>query len=187
MNELNKLNRRTRIMIDVNKEADKFYNKSQELGLLAAESFREQDSRNNKKKHRAQMTGLENIAETTMKGSDVLDYIKKQTARQPGWQKIYEGRRLSEVLKNHQEYEGKCFGEILKNYIEKDLDEIRKSICSNIGIDNQSDEDQRDQQQVYLHLIRQLVRQIVVQYEYRASELERKEQCQELEGDGDRR
>lgn len=103
------------------------------------------------------MTGLENIAETTMKVSDVLDYIKKQTARQDGWKK---------------EYAGKLFGEILKNYIEHDLDDIRKNVCSKIGIGNTTDEDKRDRQQVHLHLIRQLIRQMVVQYEYEISKLE---------------
>lgn len=130
------------------------------------------------------MTGLENIAETTMKVSDVLDYIKKQTARQPGWKMVYGGKRLSEILKSSQDYEEKCFGEILKTYIENDLDKIRERICSSIGINNPSDEDRRDRQQVYLHLIRQLVRQLVVQYEYQVSELER---SPEVEKGGDRR
>lgn len=154
------MNKRTKIMVYVNEQADtkNFYDKSQELGTLAAESFREQDNDNKKKRHRAQMTGLENIAETTMKVSDVLDYIKKQTARQPGWTAEYDGQR---------------FGESLKNYIEHDLDTIRNTVCGRVGIGDTTNEDKRDRQQVYLHLIRQLIRQIVVQYEYEVSELER--------------
>ncbi len=91
----------------------------------------------------------------------MLDYIKKQTARQDGWKKELK------------EYEGKRFGEILKNYIEHDLDTIRNKVCGKVGIGDTTDEDKRDRQQVYLHLIRQLIRQIVVQYEYEVSELER--------------
>ncbi|MDQ2716048.1 MAG: hypothetical protein M3Z08_14165 [Chloroflexota bacterium] len=184
MNDPHRLNRRTNIIIHVNEEAERFYSKSQELGSLAAESFQGQNSGNKKREHRAQMTGLENIAETTMKVSDVLDYIKKQTARQPGWSMVYDGRRLSGFLNHYQEYEGRRFGEILKNYIENDLDKIRERICSAIGIGNLSDDDQRDRQQVYLHLIRQLVRQLVVQYEYQVSELER---SREVEKDRERR
>lgn len=154
------MNRRTKIIVYVNEQAGSiaFYKQSQKLGMLAAKSFQEQHSGTKKNQHRAQMTGLENIAETTMKVSDVLDYIKKQTARQPGWTNEYEGQR---------------FGESLKNYIEQDLEKIRNTVCVQIRIGSTTDEDKRDRQQVYLHLIRQLIRQIVVQYEYEVSELER--------------
>ncbi len=154
------MNRRMKIIVYVNEQADTkiFYDKSQELGMLAVKSFQEQRSGTKKNQHRAQMTSLENIAETTLKVSDVLDYIKKQTAHQDGWK---------------NEYEGKRFGESLKNYIEHDLDNIRNDVCRNVGIGYMTDIDKRDRQQVYLHLIRQLIRQIVVQYEYEVSELER--------------
>ena len=171
MNEPTTPHRRTKMIIRVNEEAEKFYSKAQELGLLAVESFREQQSNSKKEQHRSQMTGLENIAETTMKVSDVLDYIKKQTARQQGWKTVYESGRLIMTLKQYQD---KCFGEILKTYIENDLKSIREEICRNIGIGDQSYEDQRDRQQVYLHLIRQFVRQIVVQYEYQVNKPEKK-------------
>jgi hypothetical protein len=105
-------------------------------------------------------TGLENIAETTQKVSDVLDYIKRQTARQGGWQK--------EV----KEYNGKRFGEILKEYIEQDLEKICDTVCGRIGIGRITDEDMHDHQQIYLQLIRQLVRQLVVHYEYEVSKPE---------------
>lgn len=154
------MNRRTKIMVYVNEQADssEFYAKSQELGTLAAKSFQRQHNDARKIRHRAQMTGLENIAETTMKVTDVLDYIKKQTARQPGWTEDIGGKR---------------FGESLKNYIEQDLKDIRDKVCNSVGIGNSNAEDKRDRQQVYLHLIRQLVRQLVVQYEYETDEAER--------------
>lgn len=166
-----KLYRRIEILRAVNEAAEKFYDTSQELGILAAAAFREQRE-NQRERHRAQMTGLENIAETTMKVSDVLDYIKKQTARQPGWYKKRDLKGLSDDLENTraQEYAGRCFGEILKEYIEKDLAKTCTTICGSLGIDPANDTDLPDRQQVFLHLIRQLVRQLVVHYEYTISE-----------------
>jgi len=165
-----KSRRRIEILHAVHEAAEKFYDTSQELGILAAAAFQEQKE-NQRERHRAQMTGLENIAETTMKVSDVLDYIKKQTARQPGWHKK---RPVSELLDDFenaraQEYADRCFGEILKEYIEKDLAERCTTICGSLGINPNIEEDQRDQQQVFLQLIRQLVRQLVVHYEYKIS------------------
>jgi hypothetical protein len=137
-------------MILVNERAEKFYQKSEELGSLAARTFQE--------RHRAQLTGLENIAETTLKVADVLDYIKKQIARpdRKGWS---------------EEYQGKRFGESLKQMIEGDLKADVDYICAapELHIGNENEQDWRDRQHIYLQLIRQLVRQIVVQYEYRVS------------------
>ena len=151
------MNRRTEIILQVNKEAVDFYAKSQELGQLAAKTF-SQESDRGRERHRAQMTGLENIAETTQKWTDVLDYIKKQMARPRGWTKVYDG---------------KSFDESLKNYIEVELPKVVTRVCNRVQIGDQSYEDQRDQQQVYLSLIRQFIRQVVVRYEYEASDLER--------------
>ena len=144
------------ITLRVNEEAVKFYNKSQELGELAAKSFLQEKDH---QRHRSQMTGLENIAETTLKWTDVLDYIKKQMARPRGWTTLYEG---------------KSFGESLKRYIEEELPGNVGRVCYNdkIHIGNESDDDKQVRQQVYLDLIRQLIRQIVVQYEYRVNEME---------------
>lgn len=150
------MNRRTMIILRVNEQAEDFYDKSLELGTLAAQSFlgvngREQD------KHQAQMTGLENIAETALKATDVLDYIKKQMARgRSGWTTTHR------------------FGENLKQYIETGLTPAIDAICAQIGIDSTTEQDRRDRQQVRLHLIRQLIRQVVVQYEYQVGESERR-------------
>jgi hypothetical protein len=151
------VNKRTMIILRVNEEAQGFYATSQELGELAAKTF-SQESDKGLERHRSQMTGLENIAETTLKWTDVLDYIKKQMARPRGWTKVLEG---------------KSFGESLKNYIEAELPKNVTHVCNRVHIGNESDDDKRDRQQVYLYLIRQFIRQVVVQYEYKASELER--------------
>ena len=149
------MNKRTMIMLRVNEQAELFYEKSQELGILAAQSFGgERGKEPQQQRHRAQMTSLENIAETTLKATDVLDYIKKQIARQAEWR-------------------NKGFGENLKSYIEKNLKADVATICASVGIDNKTEEDRRERQQIYLLLIRQFIRQIVVQYEYRVSQSER--------------
>jgi hypothetical protein len=148
------LNKRTKILLRINEQAELFYDKSQELGVLAAQSFREEHGKERQQRHRAQMTGLENIAETTLKATDVLDYIKKQIARQEGWR-------------------NKGFGENLKSYIEHNLKADVASICASVGIDNKTEEDRRERQQIYLLLIRQFIRQIVVQYEYHVIQPER--------------
>lgn len=143
------------IKLRVNQQAEDFYGKSDELGTLAAESFFNIQGRE-REKHRAQMTGLENIAETTLKATDVLDYIKKQMARErSGW------------TTSHQ------FGENLKKYIESGLTPAIDAVCEAVGIGTTTEEDRRDRQYVRLSLIRQLIRQVVVQYEYKVSEKER--------------
>jgi hypothetical protein len=163
------MNRRMQILVYVNERAERFYERAQNLGELAAHTFVEQgqgrgqgaESEANAalKKHRAQLTGLENIAETALKATDVLDYIKRQIARtdRKGWS---------------QEYKGERFGENLKRYLE-DEEGIKADIewiCAQMRIGTQKDEDLRDRQYIYLQLIRQLIRQLVVQYEYCVSQ-----------------
>ncbi len=165
------MKKRIELMIAVNERAgsDDFYNRAQALGTLAAKSFlevqkeerqqrrvSEEKQKNDLQKHRSQMTGLENIAETTLKVTDVLDYIKKQTARQPGWKKEVDGER---------------FGVRLKNYLEGEFKTVDvHQVCIKVDIGDDTDSDKRMHQQVALELLRQLIRQLVVQYEYYISE-----------------
>jgi hypothetical protein len=154
------MKKRIELIIRVNKEAgsDDFYQKSQELGKLAAQSFREEQGRERQQRHRAQMTGLENIAETTLKVTDVLDYIKKQTARQKGWQK--------KVGAN-----GELFGELLIKEIESELKTFLSRVCNGF-IEGTTDEVKQERQEAYLLLVRQFIRQLVVRYEYEVSQVE---------------
>lgn len=149
------MKKRVELIIRVNKEAgsEEFYQESQHLGTLAALSFREE---RDKSRHRAQMTGLENIAETTLKATDVLDYIKKQTARPRGWQ-IQVGEKRER------------FGESLKTYIESGLEPYLERVCSGGFITTTTEEGKQERRNAYLELIRQLIRQIVVQYEYQVT------------------
>lgn len=150
------MKKRIVLILRVNKEAgsDEFYSESQKLGILAAQSFREERIEQ-QQRHRAQLTGLENIAETTLKVTDVLDYIKKQTARQRGWQK--------EVGENKER-----FGESLKKQIESGLEPFVNNVCNGF-IDPTTPEGKQDRQQAYLELVRQFIRQLVVRYEYEMS------------------
>jgi len=164
------MNKRIQIMLLVNEQAEKFYPHSEKLGQLAAQTFLEEIHYRGQRglsdtetrilhRHRAQLTGLENIAETTLKVADVLDYIKKQIARpdRKGWR---------------EEYQGKRFGESLKQMIENDLKSYVDILCSQLHIGKATDQDWRERQHIYLQLIRQLVRQIVVHYEYCVSDKE---------------
>ncbi len=154
------MKKRIELIIRVNKEAgsEEFYKKSQDLGILAAQSFREEQGRERQQRHRAQMTGLENIAETTLKVTDVLDYVKKQTARQKGWQKEVGANKVR-------------FGESLKKCIESELKTFVDNVCNGF-IESVTDEGKRDRQEAYLQLVRQLIRQLVVRYEYEVSQVE---------------
>ncbi len=151
---------RMELIIRVNKVAgsEDFYQKSQDLGILAAQSFREEQGRERQQRHRAQMTGLENIAETTLKVTDVLDYIKKQTARQRGWQKRVGAK-------------GELFGELLKKEVESGLKTFVDRVCNGF-IEGTTDEAKQDRQEAYLLLVRQFIRQLVVRYEYDVSQVE---------------
>jgi hypothetical protein len=150
------MNKRTQIILRVNEQAEDFYADALRLGTLAAQTFLEESHSadrqdEDRQRHRAQLTGLENIAETALKFTDILDYIKKQTARQKGWKEEHHGQR---------------FGIVLKEYIETDIRQRVNTICGQIKIGNETDEERRDRQYIYLLLIRQFIRQLVVQYEY---------------------
>ena len=67
------MNREMQIIREVNIQAEEFYQTAQDLGNHAAYAL--------KAAHRSQMTGLESVAESSFKTSDILDYIKKQTTR----------------------------------------------------------------------------------------------------------
>ena len=123
-------------------DRDDFYERAKTLGEIASRAFGE--------RHRSQMTSLEHIANSTLKVTDVLDFIKKQFAKS----KRNEGWRKDD------------FGDKLKRYIEQSLRKRREEICHGLeGVEEESVEGQR----IYLNLIREFVRQLVVHYEYLSS------------------
>ena len=147
------MNKEMQIIREVNIQAENFYEDAVQFGDHAAYALT--------RAHRSQMTGLENIAESALKASDILDYIKRQTARFSYWRQTFPGEYPSD----------EAFGERLKNYLERELKTKRNAICSirvlNIG--EETEEDKTMQRHIYLLLIRQFLRQMVAEYEYRVS------------------
>jgi hypothetical protein len=145
------MNPEMKIIREVSIEAEDFYEQAVSLGDHAAEAL--------KARHRSQMTGLENIAESTFKTSDVFDYIKKQTARFSHWQKPF-----SELKNSNQ-----GFGERLKNYLENDLAKRCDNVCTRLETGDSSYKEKQERRHIYLLLIRQFIRSMVVEYEYQVN------------------
>ena len=149
-----------KIILEVNSQAESFYADAIQIGDHAAYALRDERG---KSSHRSQLTGLENVAESALKTSDVLDYVKRQTARLSYWQQSFPASASAGGS-------DKSFGERLKDYIEDRLAGMRDSICEDkLKIGDKTDEDRHMRRRVHLLLIRQFVRQVVVQYEYRVS------------------
>ncbi|MGC9396913.1 MAG: hypothetical protein ACP5J4_18870 [Anaerolineae bacterium] len=116
--------------------ADSFYGKAQNLGSRAAQALTD--------KKRSQINGLEGVANSALKTTDVFDFIKMRVARQDEWRKGNWGPELLD-------------------YLSKDLRDQRKAICRELEIE---DPNSAEGIQVHLLLIREFVRQLAVQYEY---------------------
>jgi len=150
------MNLEMQIIREVSNEAEDFYQDAVDLGHHAAEAL--------KARHRSQMTGLENIAESSFKTSDVFDYIKKQTARFPHWRQAPSGQAAQ------------GFGPRLQAYLENDLAQSRDNVCSHLSgvnatsISDTSYEGKQTRRRIYLLLIRQFIRSMVVEYEYQVSQ-----------------
>lgn len=145
------MNQGMQIKLEVSSQAENFYDDAVLLGDHAAYALTF--------KHRSQMTGLENIAESAFKASDVFDYVKRQTARFSYWRQDFPNGKASK----------ESFGERLKSYLEVELAKRRDGICGKLKIGDKTDEDRQVRRRVYLLLIRQFLRHMVAQYEYRVS------------------
>jgi hypothetical protein len=167
------MNQDMKIIREINLEAERFYDEAQALGNHAYRAFKD--------KSRAQLTGLENVAESSLKTSDIFDYIKKKIARSdPGKEWRAENK---DDLSEGESPQG--FGERLKIYLE-DLSKRVEIVCKNVDIvtevgKGKSKQDQElerakwkadrwKRQDIHVRLIREFIRQLVVQYEYRAGE-----------------
>ena len=140
MNIRMKMLRKIALVVDT----DVFYKQSEKFGKLAARSLTSE--------RRSQITGLENLANTSRKVSDILDYVKVRTARdlqsrkndQPGWHRNDLGK---EALA----------------YLEQDLRKLRDDLCRSKEL---ASLDEFQQQEVYMLLIRAFVSQLAAHYEY---------------------
>ncbi len=136
--------KRMKIRKEVAIRADLFREKTKELGEAAANAFSD--------KHRAQLSGLENIANSALKISDVLDYIKRQTGKsKPG-----KGWKAGE------------FGKRSLEFIEGKLRKERDNVCKKLNIIADA-----GKLEVYLMLIREFVKQIVIHYEFTVGEMQK--------------
>src|SRR5437667_2047543 len=131
-----------KIILQANIEADNFYNEAVKLGDNAVYTLKAKD--------RTQMTNLENIAESAFKATDILDYIKKQTARFTYWRQPFPEDKDANV----------GFGERLKDYLENQLKTTMENVCSpnRLDIGNTTDEHKQERRRIYLLLIRQFIR-----------------------------
>ncbi|HEU5379536.1 MAG TPA: hypothetical protein VFV38_29285 [Ktedonobacteraceae bacterium] len=148
------MNSEMKVIREVNIRAEEFYDDAVKLGNHAARALTA--------RHRSQMTSLENIAESSFKTSDIFDYIKKQTARYPHW------RQADPKHKNPNQ----GFGERLKEYLEKDLFKTLTRMCDrdHLNVGEDTDKEKIERRRIYLLLMRQFIRQMIVQYEYQTSQ-----------------
>lgn len=138
-----------KIIIEVSAKAENLYNKVVPLGDHAAYAL--------KKFHRSQMTGLENIAEGTLKAVDVLDYIKRQTARYKYWREPFPPQSTVP------------FGQRLLSFFEQELLMHSDLISKRLELADATDEQKQLHRRIYLLLIRQCIHHLVIQYEFRVN------------------
>src|SRR5436305_4067176 len=138
------MNIEMKVIREVSLEAEECYQDTVKLGDHAAYAL--------KSRHRSQLTSLENIAESTFKATDILDYIKKQIARFGHW------RQPDPTATNPQQ----GFGERLKDYLEKTLPARVERMCERrrMNIGETKDEEKQQRRHIYLLLMRQVISQI---------------------------
>lgn len=133
------MNEQKRMMIlrevAIRADTDAFYTTAEELGRKAAEGLSE--------RKRAQISGLENIANSTLKTTDVFDFVKLRTAR-------------------HHEWRKQKWGQELLSYLNDNLRRHRVAICKQLDLDEQG----ADGTYVHLLLIRTFIHQLAAHYEY---------------------
>lgn len=128
-------------------QADAFYGEGEEFGKWAFKALG---------RDRSQIKKLENIANSTLKASDVLDYIKKQTGKHREW--------------HHQNTSQQKIGSQLIDFISDTLKKRRDLVCDFVAsVHGQPEVTDRERQQAYIALIREFIRQVSAQYELEVS------------------
>src|SRR6266702_4703732 len=153
------MNREMKIISEVSNRAENHYEDAIALGDHAAHVLRAT--------HRSQMTSLENIAESAFKISDVFDFIKKQTARFSYWRQSMPENPSAPANKMANQGFGLRLKEFLEHHLKKAADELCDPSHLNIG--STTDKELQERRRIHLMLIRQFIRQMVAQYEFRVS------------------
>lgn len=138
---------------EISEQADEFYKDAVKLGDHAFRAF---GGRSERPEHRAQMTGLESIANSTYKVSDVYDYVKKQTARHDQWQKTDAQSGSPDV----------SFGLRLLNQLQDKLATKAGVIASRLEVSGTTDDGKQERRHIHLLLMREFIRRMVVEYEF---------------------
>lgn len=134
------MNQRTKLLREIALIADQedVREKAQDLGKLAASTLG--------KKKRSQITGLETLASSTQRVTDIFNYIKTRTARQEEWQ-------------------ASNLGDSLLTYLEGDMRGHRDAVFQRLQ-SQQITLDAYEQQAAYLELLRAFIDQFAAHYEY---------------------
>lgn len=136
------MNIQKQIVREVSLIADDLYPDAQKLGTIAFEALT--------KDKRSQITGLESLANSTQKVSDVFNYIKTRTARHTAWK-------------------DQDFGKKLLAYMENTLAKKHELVLTRIN-ERGITPDRYQQQEIHIMLIRAFIAQLAAQYEFAALE-----------------
>lgn len=131
---------RIMMMKEVARVADGLAEKSKSLGEKAEKCFGE--------KHKSQIRGLENIANSTIKVTDVKDYIKKQTGKHKEWRRHQFGTTLLGEVEALSLKAGEIRGKLEEDFKEHDTSFLPSS------------------REIHILLIRELVKQVSAHYLY---------------------
>ncbi len=143
--------KRMKIRKEVAFQLDTLTSEAERFGVAASLAF-------GRDRGKAQLRNLQNIANSTLKVSDVFDYIKRQTARMWEWRKevTIETEQKANPLTVR-------FGpDILAFFKTKSgILENRKRIVDKLAI-----ADPFVQQEMYLDLMRDFIKQLVIHFEW---------------------
>ena len=142
------MNRQMQLVRAVALKADAFYGTAEKFGARMARPFSHEHGH---ERGRAQITGLEAIANSALKASDVLDYVKKQTARHEEWYKDNLGPDLLSFLTDGG-----------PDSLYKQRGAIEKSLSL----------DAVERQQVTVMLYREFIRQVAAHYQFEQRRLQ---------------
>lgn len=144
------MNLQMQIHKEVELRLDDMYSKTQELGKLAVKVF-------GRGRGKTQLRNLENIANSSLKVSDVLDYIKRQTARMNEWKKQDFGIKMLDYVQQG---------------IDARKDDIFKKLLTETQLTSQEEkilkghQGEFKKQEIAMQLVRGFVKQLVIQFEW---------------------